>query len=76
MTTFRPRSASGLIASLLVLPLTTSTVQATSAADPQYERILWDVMIGRTVGVAPNQGDTSVPCFPGTCAHQLDVRGG
>jgi endoglucanase len=28
------------------------------------------------VGIAPNHGDTSVPCFPGTCAHQLDVRGG
>ncbi len=28
------------------------------------------------LGVAPNQGDTSVPCFPGTCDYSLDVRGG
>jgi endoglucanase len=28
------------------------------------------------LGVAPNQGDTSVPCFPGTCTYSLDVRGG
>lgn len=28
------------------------------------------------LGIAPNQGDTSVPCFPGTCAYSLDVRGG
>ncbi|MFI5708674.1 glycoside hydrolase family 9 protein [Kribbella sp. NPDC051620] len=28
------------------------------------------------LGVAPNKGDTSVPCFPGTCAYSLDVRGG
>ncbi|GAA1584500.1 glycoside hydrolase family 9 protein [Kribbella sancticallisti] len=28
------------------------------------------------VGVAPNKGDTSVPCFPGTCTYSLDVRGG
>jgi len=28
------------------------------------------------LGVAPNQGDTSVPCFSGTCTYSLDVRGG
>jgi endoglucanase len=28
------------------------------------------------LGVAPNQGDTSVPCLPGTCDYSLDVRGG
>ncbi|MGW4965999.1 glycoside hydrolase family 9 protein [Nonomuraea sp. NPDC004186] len=28
------------------------------------------------LGVAPNQGDTRVPCLPGTCDHTLDVRGG
>ncbi|MEU8222776.1 glycoside hydrolase family 9 protein [Kribbella sp. NPDC048915] len=28
------------------------------------------------LGVAPNKGDTSVPCFPGTCDYSLDVRGG
>jgi endoglucanase len=28
------------------------------------------------VGVAPNTGDTSVPCQPGLCDYRLDVRGG
>ncbi|NJP32537.1 glycoside hydrolase family 9 protein [Micromonospora thermarum] len=28
------------------------------------------------VGVAPNQGDTEVPCQPGVCDYTLDVRGG
>ncbi|WP_109003712.1 glycoside hydrolase family 9 protein [Streptomyces rishiriensis] len=28
------------------------------------------------VGVAPNQGDTSVPCRPGECGYRLDVGGG
>ncbi|MET7281426.1 glycoside hydrolase family 9 protein [Kribbella sp. NPDC005582] len=28
------------------------------------------------VGVAPNKGDTSVPCVPGSCDYSLDVRGG
>jgi endoglucanase len=28
------------------------------------------------VGVAPNQGDTNVPCQPGVCDYSLDVRGG
>ncbi|RSS92090.1 glycosyl hydrolase family 5 [Streptomyces sp. WAC02707] len=28
------------------------------------------------VGVAPNQGDTEVPCQPGVCDHTLDVSGG
>ncbi|TDQ54464.1 glycoside hydrolase family 9 protein [Actinorugispora endophytica] len=28
------------------------------------------------VGVAPNQGDTDVPCAPGTCDYSLDVSGG
>ena len=28
------------------------------------------------VGIAPNQGDTSVPCQPGVCDYRLDVRGG
>nr|WP_239126512.1 glycoside hydrolase family 9 protein [Asanoa siamensis] len=28
------------------------------------------------VGVAPNQGDTSVPCQPGVCDYRLDVSGG
>jgi endoglucanase len=28
------------------------------------------------VGVAPNQGDISVPCAPGTCDYSLDVSGG
>lgn len=28
------------------------------------------------LGVPPNQGDTSVPCQPGRCDYQLDVRGG
>ncbi|GAA4687423.1 glycoside hydrolase family 9 protein [Phytohabitans rumicis] len=28
------------------------------------------------VGVAPNQGDTNVPCQPGVCDYTLDVSGG
>lgn len=28
------------------------------------------------VGVAPNQGDTLVPCLDGVCTYSLDVRGG
>jgi endoglucanase len=28
------------------------------------------------VGVAPNQGDTDVPCQPGVCDYRLDIRGG
>ncbi|GAB3928410.1 cellulase [Kribbella albertanoniae] len=28
------------------------------------------------LGVAPNKGDTSVPCVPGSCDYSLDVRGG
>lgn len=28
------------------------------------------------VGVAPNQGDTDVPCQPGICDYRLDVSGG
>ncbi|MFE0790307.1 glycoside hydrolase family 9 protein [Streptomyces mutabilis] len=28
------------------------------------------------VGVAPNQGDTEVPCRPGVCDYTLDVSGG
>ncbi|MCX5561895.1 glycoside hydrolase family 9 protein [Streptomyces sp. NBC_00038] len=28
------------------------------------------------LGVAPNKGDTDVPCLPGTCDYSLDVRGG
>lgn len=28
------------------------------------------------VGVAPNTGDTSVPCLPGTCDYSLNVAGG
>jgi endoglucanase len=28
------------------------------------------------LGVAPNQGDTDVPCQPGICDYRLDVRGG
>ncbi|MEU6063756.1 glycoside hydrolase family 9 protein [Streptomyces sp. NPDC047082] len=28
------------------------------------------------VGVAPNQGDTGVPCRPGVCDYSLDVTGG
>ncbi|MCW3842811.1 glycoside hydrolase family 9 protein [Micromonospora yasonensis] len=28
------------------------------------------------LGVAPNQGDTDVPCQPGGCDYRLDVRGG
>ncbi len=28
------------------------------------------------LGVAPNQGDTEVPCQPGVCDYTLDVRGG
>ncbi|MEU4197751.1 glycoside hydrolase family 9 protein [Kribbella sp. NPDC026611] len=28
------------------------------------------------LGIAPNQGDTNVPCYPGTCDYSLDVRGG
>ncbi|MFC1431642.1 glycoside hydrolase family 9 protein [Streptacidiphilus sp. N1-3] len=28
------------------------------------------------LGVAPNRGDTSVPCQPGGCDYTLDVRGG
>jgi endoglucanase len=28
------------------------------------------------VGVAPNQGDTDVPCQPEVCDYRLDVRGG
>ncbi|MCO1576826.1 glycoside hydrolase family 9 protein [Crossiella sp. SN42] len=26
--------------------------------------------------IAPNRGDTAVPCLPGTCDYSLDVRGG
>ena len=28
------------------------------------------------IGVAPNQGDTNVPCQPGVCDYTQDVRGG
>ncbi|MEN3361137.1 MAG: endoglucanase [Mycobacteriales bacterium] len=28
------------------------------------------------LGVAPNQGDTLVPCLPGVCDYSLDVQGG
>ncbi|WP_327351761.1 glycoside hydrolase family 9 protein [Streptomyces sp. NBC_01304] len=28
------------------------------------------------IGEAPNKGDTSVPCLPGSCDYSLDVRGG
>ncbi|MEV0092773.1 glycoside hydrolase family 9 protein [Streptomyces sp. NPDC050738] len=28
------------------------------------------------LGIAPNKGDTDVPCLPGTCDYSLDVRGG
>ncbi|WP_369191230.1 glycoside hydrolase family 9 protein [Streptomyces sp. R08] len=28
------------------------------------------------LGVAPNKGDTDVPCLPGTCDYSLDVQGG
>ncbi|WP_239091044.1 glycoside hydrolase family 9 protein [Asanoa iriomotensis] len=28
------------------------------------------------LGVAPNQGDTDVPCQPGVCDYRLDARGG
>ena len=28
------------------------------------------------LGVAPNRGDTEVPCQPGVCDYTLDVRGG
>ncbi|CAL9661278.1 Cellulase 1 [Streptomyces sp. enrichment culture] len=28
------------------------------------------------LGVAPNQGDTDVPCQPGVCDYRLDVSGG
>ncbi|MCF0095573.1 glycoside hydrolase family 9 protein [Micromonospora sp. MH99] len=28
------------------------------------------------LGVAPNKGDTNVPCQPGVCDYSLDVRGG
>ncbi|MEV0284985.1 glycoside hydrolase family 9 protein [Kribbella sp. NPDC050820] len=28
------------------------------------------------IGIAPNKGDKSVPCFPGTCDYSLDVSGG
>ncbi|WP_328827096.1 glycoside hydrolase family 9 protein [Streptomyces sp. NBC_00252] len=28
------------------------------------------------IGVAPNKGDTAVPCLPGTCDYSLDVQGG
>ncbi|MDI6102803.1 glycoside hydrolase family 9 protein [Actinoplanes sp. NEAU-A12] len=28
------------------------------------------------LGVAPNRGDTDVPCRAGSCAYRLDVRGG
>ncbi|MEV0157394.1 glycoside hydrolase family 9 protein [Micromonospora sp. NPDC050686] len=31
---------------------------------------------GGHLGVAPNQGDTDVPCQPGVCDYRLDVRGG
>ncbi|TCO39051.1 endoglucanase [Kribbella antiqua] len=37
---------------------------------PQYARAAGHL------GIAPNQGDTNVPCFPGTCDYSLDVRGG
>ncbi|MFJ3421723.1 glycoside hydrolase family 9 protein [Streptomyces sp. NPDC086082] len=28
------------------------------------------------IGVAPNKGDTAVPCLPGTCDYSLDAQGG
>ncbi|MEU9214028.1 glycoside hydrolase family 9 protein [Streptomyces sp. NPDC048415] len=28
------------------------------------------------LGVAPNKGDSDVPCLPGTCDYSLDVQGG
>lgn len=28
------------------------------------------------LGVAPNKGDTAVPCLPGTCDYSLDAQGG
>ncbi|MER5948468.1 glycoside hydrolase family 9 protein [Streptomyces sp. NPDC001904] len=28
------------------------------------------------LGVAPNKGDTDVPCLPGACSYRQDVRGG
>ncbi len=41
----------------------------------QYVGDLWARPAGH-LGVAPNQGDTSVPCVPGLCDYSLDVRGG
>lgn len=41
------------------------------ASDPQWARPAGHL------GAAPNQGDTEVPCAPGTgCSYRLDVRGG
>jgi endoglucanase len=43
--------------------------------EAQYVGTGWARAAGH-LGVTPNQGDTSVPCFPGTCDYSLDVRGG
>lgn len=43
--------------------------------EAQYVGEAWARPAGH-LGVAPNHGDTSVPCLPGTCDYSLDVRGG
>jgi endoglucanase len=47
-----------------------SGIAIDGAIVPGYERPAGHV------GVAPNQGDISVPCAPGTCDYSLDVSGG
>jgi endoglucanase len=43
--------------------------------DAQYVGAAWARPAGH-LGVAPNQGDTLVPCLPGVCSYSADVRGG
>jgi endoglucanase len=47
-----------------------SGIAIDAAIAPGYERPAGHL------GVAPNQGDISVPCAPGTCDYSLDVSGG
>ena len=45
------------------------------AIDARYVGEAWARPAGH-LGLAPNQGDTLVPCAPGVCDYSLDVRGG
>ena len=45
------------------------------AIDARFVGEAWARPAGH-LGLAPNQGDTLVPCAPGVCDYSLDVRGG